>query len=198
MPLKRRLAVSALLPVEKGKALKDLAKLEKQLATDVANHYKKTEAEKLAAMTDTLNKIQKTSQDVFGLIDGVLNARQIATKNKLKDEQDAAEKKAARDIELVNASTLSEQDKAAKITVINARLASQKEQIALKGKESRTGPGEVPKGYQYLQYNLKHRPGCSKAACSYTLTFRITIRCGCSCFGRCTISRSHSNTHSKV
>ncbi|MDN3658927.1 hypothetical protein QWZ08_25005 [Ferruginibacter paludis] len=131
---KKKLAVNALLPVDKAKALESLAALEKKLQDDILAHTKKTEAEKLAAMTKTLNEVQKTATDVFALIDGLLNAQEIAQKNRLKDQSDAAEKKAARDIEIVNASTLSEQDKAAKITVINARLAAQKQQIALKEK----------------------------------------------------------------
>lgn len=133
---KKKLAVSALLPTEKGEALSKLAKLEAQLADLSLKHFRDTEKAKLQAALDTLGSIQKTANDVFSVIDGLINASAINQKNILEAQAEAAEKKAARDIDIVNASTRSEQDKANAITIINARLAAQKDQINRKEKQT--------------------------------------------------------------
>lgn len=129
---KKLIEISDLPADKKAEALRRLADLERDLSNATLEHTKKTEEEKLAAITKTFESIKNVSGQVFDFIGGLLNANAESQKNKLKETQDEQEKKAARDIELVNASTLSEQDKAAKVTVINARLQAQKDQNAQK------------------------------------------------------------------
>lgn len=133
---KRIIAVRALLGQDVSKEMAEVAKLEREIQQASLDFVKKSEAEKRAEMIKTLNAIQKVANDVFSVIDGLLNAKLTTEKNALADQQDAAEKKAARDIEIVNASTASEEYKAAKIIMINARLQAQKDQIAIKEKQA--------------------------------------------------------------
>lgn len=132
---KKLVELSTLLPTEKAAALQKLHDLEKQLSDASLANFKKNEAEKLAALQKTLTTIQDVSGQVFGFIGGLLSANADTQKNKLKEQQDEQEKKAAREIELVNASTLKEEEKASKIIVINARLQAQKDANARKEKK---------------------------------------------------------------
>lgn len=132
---KALIALRALLGQDVSKELSVLADLERKIAQDSLKHTKKINEGKFDSFKKTLDDIQKYSEKAFGVIDGVLNANATKQKNELKAQSDAAELKAQRDIEIVNASSASEQDKAAKIIVINARLAAQKEAIAKKQKE---------------------------------------------------------------
>lgn len=134
--IKKIIFARAILGQDVSKEQAALAKLERELAAASLAFTKKTEEEKQKAIIATLEKIKSTANDVFGLIGSLLNANLTSTKNQIKEEQDAAEKKAQRDIELVNASTLSEQEKADKILIINARLAAQKEQFARREKQA--------------------------------------------------------------
>jgi hypothetical protein len=121
------------LPIKaKEEALAKLAAIEKKYSDLSIENIKKNEDEKLKKIEGTFNTIKEISDKVFNVINGVLNANLINTKNALRAEQDGAENKAAKDIEIVNKSIISEEEKAAKITVINARLAAQKDQIAQK------------------------------------------------------------------
>lgn len=121
------------LPIDvKISALEKIAKIERELSNLSAESFIKNENKKIAAIDNTFNKIKDISSKTFELINGIFNANLIATKNALRDQQNAAESKAAKDIEIVNNSVLSEEEKAAKITIINARLAAQKDQIAQK------------------------------------------------------------------
>jgi hypothetical protein len=127
---KKIIAIEALLGIDISKEKKALAKLEFDLSNLTTKHHIDTENEKLQATISTFEKIKEVGDKVFSLIDGIININTIAQKNALQAQSDANEKKAARDIEIVNGSVLSEQDKAAKIIVINARLQVQKAQIA--------------------------------------------------------------------
>ncbi len=132
---KKLIELSFLSPEKKAEALRELNRLERELAAETANFVKAKEADKLKATLDGIDRIKQVSSQVFEIVGGLLNADAETKKNKIRDEQDAAEKKAARDIEIINQSTASEQDKAAKIAIVNARLAAQKEAFARRERE---------------------------------------------------------------
>lgn len=131
---KKLIAISSLPAEQKRQALAKLAELEMQLSDAIKDNHIKNEEEKLAATLKTIDGIRQASEAVFTFIDGLLNANATSQKNKLAEQTEEQEKKAAREIEIVNASVISEEEKAARITVINARLAAQKDDAARKEK----------------------------------------------------------------
>lgn len=119
---------------DRAKALAELAQLEKKLSDTSLNYFIKNEKQKREAILDTLSQVKDMGDRVFSVIDDLFEASAVKQKNLLDAQQKAAEDKAQKDIEAINASTRSEQDKAAAIIIINARVAAQKEQIARKEK----------------------------------------------------------------
>ena len=110
--------------------------LEKELSDASVELTKANEKKKLDAVINTFEKIRSTASDVFSVVDGLLNANLTSEKNALKEKSDEVEKQAARDIEIVTASQDTEEKKAAKIALINQRLAIQKQQIAEREKQA--------------------------------------------------------------
>lgn len=133
---KQLLKLSTLSPEAKAEALRKLSDLEKELSDASVELTKANEKKKLDAVVDTFEKIKSTASDVFGVIGGLIDANNTAEKNRLKEQGDEAEKKANRDIEIVTASQDTEEKKAAKIALINQRLAIQKAQIAEREKQA--------------------------------------------------------------
>ncbi|MES2428244.1 MAG: hypothetical protein V4560_14790 [Bacteroidota bacterium] len=129
---KKLIEISTLSTDQKKQALRELAKLEKELSDASVQKKEGEEAAKKEAATSTFSEISRISGETFSVIGGLFNAQATREKNRLKEQQDEAEKKAAREIELVNASTLTEEEKAARIINIQARLAAQKDLIAQK------------------------------------------------------------------
>lgn len=120
---------------KKAEALRRLSDLELELNDLSIQSTKDAEAEKLAAIEKTYNRISEISGKAFEFITGALNANAEAQKNKLKDQETEAEKKAAADIDRINASALTEEEKGERIKVVNARLAAQKQQLAEREKQ---------------------------------------------------------------
>lgn len=87
------------------------------------------EKEKQAVIVENLQKVQSYSDSVYGLIGGALNAVITAQKNALQEQADQIDINKQKDIDAVNASTESEEKKAARIAIINARAQNQKEAI---------------------------------------------------------------------
>lgn len=132
---KQLLSIIDLSADKKEEALRRLSDLEAELSDLSVQRTKAAEAEKLAAIQKTFDEIKSKSETAFEFIGGILNANAENQKNRIQEEQDAAEAKAARDIEIANASALTEEEKANRIAVINARLAAQKEQFARRERE---------------------------------------------------------------
>lgn len=83
---------------------------------------------KLESLRDGIAEVAKNVNAVFSIIGDAVQNSIDRQKNAIQEQIDLIERKKQADIEAVNASLLSEQDKAAKITVINARAAAQKEE----------------------------------------------------------------------
>jgi|GEM_PF-1661634 len=112
-----------------------IAELKRQLAelngvkVDINIDAAKESLEKLkAGITDVGAKISEVLTGISDLIGANIDLE----KNAIQDQMDAVEKKKAAEIEALNATTLSEEAKAAKLAIINAKAQSQKEALELK------------------------------------------------------------------
>jgi hypothetical protein len=114
----------------------DLYRQLSKLKADLSNQDKKITDDSLNALVDAFNKIKDIGTQVFSVIEGAINGMVTRQKNALQDQSDALDAYSARQIELINASGLAEQEKADKITILNARVQAQKDEIALKQKQA--------------------------------------------------------------
>jgi hypothetical protein len=119
-----------------------LAKLKMQLSDLVTDHVVKNNDRQHKSTVDGLERVGKAiqkvkeySDQVFSIIGGALDNSITAQKNALQDQSDAIDKKKDKEIEAVNSSVASEQDKAAKIAIINARAQAQKDQLDIKQRQ---------------------------------------------------------------
>lgn len=93
-------------------------------------------AAKIAAINEELaNKKKELLQAGFQLFQDIVAGQFEREKNAIQENKDEIEKKKEREIEAVNASTASEEEKANKIAIINARAAVQKEQLDRRQRE---------------------------------------------------------------
>lgn len=133
---KALLELSSLTGPEKADALSKIAQLERELSDLNVQHILDNEGKKRGAILETLDKVKNTANSVFGLIDGLLNANLIKQKNQIKEQELAAEKKAADELTAVQLSGDSEEKKAARVILINARLETQKRQFTEREKQA--------------------------------------------------------------
>lgn len=108
--------------------LKQLAEYERQLEEDSLQHTKDIEEEKLQKRLTAVQKFGQIANNVFETISEIQNIGFDTQKVKIEEEIADIEKRSAAEIAAINASTLSEQDKAAKIQIINAKTTVEKEQ----------------------------------------------------------------------
>lgn len=126
---KEMLAYSFLTDDERKEALDKLADLEMQLDDKITQHFIDNQNKKRDKFLKVLDEFQSYSSQVFDFIGGMINANATRRINILQEEKDAIDRNAAAEIERINATTISEQEKAAKIIIVNARVQSQKEAI---------------------------------------------------------------------
>lgn len=148
---KKLLAIQALEGRDISKQLEALAKLQMELDDLKTKHLTDNQNK----IIEGLEKIGKISNDVFGVVGGIINANTITQKNALQEQQDAAEKKAQKDIEIVNASTDTEEKKAYKLQLIAARQAAQKEQFAKRDREIQLQQAKFEKAKTIFSISLK-------------------------------------------
>lgn len=98
----------------------------------VTEDAKKNVDEQIAQLT----KIRDTAFAFADAIGQLIRASSEAEKNRLQEQIDLIEKKKQAEIEAINASSLSEQEKADKISILNARAAAQREQLELKQRQA--------------------------------------------------------------
>jgi hypothetical protein len=139
---KSQTAGTPLEQAEKDKQVKafeaQIAALKKQLAESESSQrsdtVKKTK-EDYAELVSTFQKIQNIAGRISDIIGGAINAYITAQKNALQDQSDAIDANSKKELDAIANSTASEQDKAAKVAIINARAQAQKEQIALRQRQ---------------------------------------------------------------
>jgi hypothetical protein len=119
-----------------SKQMAELAALELEYARMTTKGVQDENAKKVKNSKEAFEKIGEAIQQVqgyynqvTGMIGDIIQASTDKQKNAIQDLIDAGDKKAQHEIEAVNASALSEQEKAAKITIINARTQANKEQL---------------------------------------------------------------------
>lgn len=106
----------------------DTEKAKTKIAEEQARKQKKIEEDKKKLIAD----LQKESVEA---VYSILTARYENEKNAVQDQIDQLDKKTQKEIEAVNRSTDSEQNKADKIAVINSRAAAQKEALERRQRE---------------------------------------------------------------
>ena len=121
--------------IDVTKELQNVAKIERELSDETVKKTTKDDKEKAASAKDVVAQISKMYGEVFDVISGAYNASATAQKNIIQEQINDIEKKSEKEIEAVNASTLSEAEKADKIAIINARATAQKEALARQEKE---------------------------------------------------------------
>lgn len=95
----------------------------------------KTTKDKTQEVISALEKISEIYNQITGVISSALDASATSKKNAIQEQIDLLEKRNQKEIEGINNSTLSEEEKAAKIAVLNARANAQKEQYEAKRRQ---------------------------------------------------------------
>lgn len=113
---------------ERLKAEKELAEKTKEYSDEVTN--------KQIANAKRLNELRKElATEAFETFKSLVNAQFEEEKNALAEEQNANEERNARELELNAASAASEEEKANRVILINARAQAEKESIARRNKQ---------------------------------------------------------------
>lgn len=133
---KALIEASNLTEEEKEEALTRLLELEKELSDLSLKHFKTNEEKKREELLKTLGTYQDIAREVFGFASGLLDASATKEKNRLQEQRDMVEENAAHEIEAIESTTLSEEDKAAKIAIINAKAAAEKERLDRKERQA--------------------------------------------------------------
>lgn len=141
------------------------------LKTDAADKAK----EKYEALAVGLEKLGVIYSKVTSLVSGFINARATAQKNAIQDEIDQLDKRTQAEIEAVNASTASQQDKANKITVINARAQAQKEQLERRQRLIDQQRARFEKAAGIGQIIINTAQAVTKALASYNIPQAIAV-----------------------
>lgn len=143
LQLKARIELLKAFGLNVAKLTADLNAAEKKasearivIAKDESGEKKKTKEEELSDTVKDLETVYQFEQQASLLITGLNNARYTEEKNKIQDVIDAIDKKRAIDIEAVNRSSRSEQDKAAAIIRINATADAKKQQQELRQRQA--------------------------------------------------------------
>jgi predicted nucleic acid-binding Zn-ribbon protein len=89
----------------------------------------KSDREYLTQLEKSIGQVNDIYSKSTELISGFLSATTDSQKAAIQEQIEAVGKKQEKDIEVVNASAISEQEKADKIAIINARAAAQKEAL---------------------------------------------------------------------
>lgn len=122
---------------------------ERRLKAEEEAARKKVELEK-----DLQNKKIQLAEQAEQFLFKLGEASYTRQLNALRDLQDAQEAKAAREIEIVNASAANEQDKAAQIQIINAKLQTQKEQNEKKAREIEVQKAKFQRAQQIFEIGI--------------------------------------------
>jgi hypothetical protein len=110
--------------------------LETKNFIDNTERKRKKHKEFLADIATDIEKIKGFSDQVGGVIGGAIDALTIAEKNRLQEQSDGIDKNKQQEIEAINATAASSQEKADKIALVEARAQAQKDQIAIKERQA--------------------------------------------------------------
>ncbi|MFO7257941.1 MAG: hypothetical protein DIU61_009610 [Bacteroidota bacterium] len=105
-----------------------LAEYQKQLRENDLEHTKQTEEQKFKARVEKLNKLKEITGNVFGVIAELAQIQFDTEKARIEESIADIERKRDAELAAINASALSEQEKADKIQILEAKVQAQKEQ----------------------------------------------------------------------
>lgn len=108
--------------------LAQLAAYERQLEEDSVEHTKQTEEQKFQIRMEKIQKLGQISANIFGAIGELLQIQFDTEKTRIEEAIADIEKKRDAELAAINASGLSEQEKADKIQILQAKTLAQKEQ----------------------------------------------------------------------
>lgn len=108
--------------------LAQLAAYERQLEEDSVEHTRQTEEQKFQIRMERLQKIGEISANIFSFIGELSQIQYDTEKARITEAIAEIEKKRDAELASINASALSEQEKADKIQILNATVQAQKEQ----------------------------------------------------------------------
>jgi hypothetical protein len=112
-----------------------LSDLETKRVVDNNKRQAKSQKEKLDNIKGALEIIQGLESKASNIIGTLISNQSDAKKNELQGQIDLINQAKDKEIDAVNASLASQQDKAAQIAIINARAASDKEQLERKQRQ---------------------------------------------------------------
>jgi hypothetical protein len=91
------------------------------------------------------------SQEVFNLTQSLVDSAFVNQKNRIQEEIDLIEKRKATEIEAINASALSAEEKAARITIAEKKAQTQKEELDRRNREISLRQARFARAFQIAQ-----------------------------------------------
>lgn len=138
----KQLELSNLSPEEKLKAEAALAKAQVDLSNLVTDNKikndekeKKSQEEKIKSFQDDLEKVKTLYQQFAETVGGIIDAIATAQLNNVQSQLDAIDKLKAAEIDRISQSQLSEEKKAARIKIIEAKAQSDREALERKQRQ---------------------------------------------------------------
>lgn len=104
---------------------------------------------------DVLQKLQKAYSDYSSFAIGISNAITQRKLNNIQAEMDAADKQKQIDIDRINASADSEENKAARIQIVEARAAAQKDALEKKKRDAQQKQAQFEKAWSIGEIILR-------------------------------------------
>lgn len=108
--------------------LAQLAAYERQLEEDSVEHTKQTEEQKFQIRMEKIQKLGQISANIFGVIAELTQIQYDTEKARIQEAIADIEKRRDAELAAINSSALSEQEKADKIKILEAKTLAQKEQ----------------------------------------------------------------------
>jgi hypothetical protein len=165
-----------------------LANIRLEIARNEADKKKKIDDKSLEDKKKNLEKLNKQVGEVRDVslkavdaIGSILNAGSTAQKNKIQEQIDLLDERTQKEIEAVNQQAISEQEKADKISVINARAAAQKETLQRRQRQLDEQQARFDKAkaiasillntcagsYRSIDLNTSKRSTCRRSWCDW-------------------------------
>jgi hypothetical protein len=128
------------------------------LERKIADEKKKIDDELTKKLIDNRDKLVQREKDfantIIGAVQSLIDNGYERQKNALQDQIDLVDVKKQKEVDAVNATTASEQDKAAKIAIINQRAEDQKAELQKKQREQDIKKAQFDKLIGILQVGV--------------------------------------------
>ena len=169
------LALQESMGIDVSDQKKKVSELTRKLAKGDAEY----EIAQLKSVQDARKRIgeatRELAQEVFDFGVTVVNAGYENEKNRIQEQQDAIDVKKEKEIEAVDRSLASEQEKADKIAVINAKAAAQKEVLDLRARQVAERQAKFQKAVGIAQATVSTYAGAARALADYQAPYSYII-----------------------